>query len=302
MTEVAVVLVTFNRLSLLQNCLAALASQSRPVDQVYVINNASTDGTTEYLNGYDGSLALHHVPMIDNLGGAGGFSVGVEMAYLDGADYIWLMDDDVAPHEHCLQQLLQQNDPVMACLRENSDGQLVERASQQYDLTRWWIGNPRRASIEDCYAKVADVPDRLSLAIATFEGLFVQRKVVKTVGLPDPNYFIFLDDVDYCLRIRQAGFDIRLANKAILKRQLPMVNITTLSWKSAYVYRNFFYVHFVYGENWGVRCKPYLLVLAATLVKPFSRQGWKELPIIWRALFAAQRMLGQRRRLPLVAS
>ncbi|PTY38054.1 hypothetical protein BGP77_16495 [Saccharospirillum sp. MSK14-1] len=290
MTDVAVVLVTFNRLSLLQETLEALAQQTRRVDEVYVVNNASTDGTTEFLDHYTGPLNLHHLSMIDNSGGAGGFSIGVEAAYRDGVDCLWLMDDDVVPKADCLAQLLAQNDPVMVCLREDRDGKLVERASLTYDLERWWVGNPRRDSIEDLYPDSDSVPAGLSLAIATFEGLFIHRDVVKAIGWPDPKYFIFLDDVDYSLRIRQAGFSIRLANKAILRRQLDMVDVTELSWKSRYIYRNFFYVHFAYGNNWAVRAKPFLLVLAATLVKPFTMSGHKELPIIWRALSEAYKM------------
>lgn len=290
MPEVAVVLVTFNRLSLLQDTLDALALQSRRVDDVYVVNNASTDGTTEFLDSYSGPLRLHHLSMIDNLGGAGGFSIGVETAYRDGVDYLWLMDDDVVPKADCLAQLLAQNDPVMACLREDRHGQLVERAGLTYDLKRWWIANPRRDSIEDLYLNSGSVPENLSLAFATFEGLFIHRDVVKAVGWPDPRYFIFLDDVDYCLRIRGAGYQIKLANKAILRRQLDMVDVTELNWKSGYIYRNFFYIHFTYGNSWAVRHKPFLLVMAATLVKPFTLNGYQELPIIWRALFDACKM------------
>ncbi|MFG1495197.1 glycosyltransferase [Saccharospirillum sp. HFRX-1] len=290
MTEVAVVLVTFNRLSLLQDTLDALAMQTRHVDDVYVVNNASTDGTTEFLNNYRGPLRLHHLSMIDNLGGAGGFSIGVEAAYRDGADQLWLMDDDVVPKADCLAQLLAQNDPVMACLREDRNGQLVERAGLIYDLERWWTANPRRDSIEDLYPNSDSVPENLSLAFATFEGLFIHRDVVKAIGWPDPRYFIFLDDVDYSLRIRRAGYQIKLANKAILRRQLDMVDVTELNWKSGYIYRNFFYIHFIYGNNWAVRNKPLLLVLAATFVKPFTLNGYRELPIIWRALFDACKM------------
>lgn len=296
MTDVAVVLVTFNRLTLLRETLDALADQSHPVSDIYVVNNASTDGTNEFLDAYNGPLTLHHLPMIDNLGGAGGFSVGVDSAYRDGAQWLWLMDDDVLPQPQCLEQLLAQGDPVMACLREDRDGRLVERASLQYDLQHPWVGNPRRHSIEDLYADSAAVPDRVPLAIATFEGLFVQRQVVTDVGLPDPRYFIFLDDVDYCLRIRQAGYQIRLAAKAILRRQLPMVDVTELNWKTPYVYRNFFYLHFVFGEHWSVRLKPAVLLLAAILVKPFLPYGFKQLSIIWRAYFDARKMLNREPR------
>ena len=108
MTErVAVVIVTYNRADLLSRMLDGLAVQTRPVDAIFVVDNASTDHTRDVLVRDDLPLRVTHSE--DNLGGAGGFHLGVRQAYDAGHDRIWLMDDDVVPVPTCLEVLLDQS-------------------------------------------------------------------------------------------------------------------------------------------------------------------------------------------------
>ena len=78
----------------------------------------------------------------------------------------------------------------------------------------------------------------------------VRREVVDAIGLPDPSYFIFYDDVDFAIRARRAGFPIWGVRDAVLVRQLDFDQQHDLdAWKGYYMYRNLFVVHFRYGEN-----------------------------------------------------
>src|ERR1700761_1080776 len=109
MTEtVAAVLVTFNRAELLLNCLDALMRQKRRLDRIFIIDNASTDGTREKLQraGWLDNPAVEYVGMTENTGGAGGFHEGTKRAFEAGYDWLWLMDDDVLAHDDCLEKLL----------------------------------------------------------------------------------------------------------------------------------------------------------------------------------------------------
>ncbi|MFY9636747.1 MAG: glycosyltransferase, partial [Cellulosimicrobium cellulans] len=95
MTEqVAAVVVTYNRVDKLGRVLDSILAQTRPVDRLIVIDNASTDSTPQLLSVYDDDPRVEIVRLDSNTGGAGGFSAGMERAYERGADWVWIMDDD----------------------------------------------------------------------------------------------------------------------------------------------------------------------------------------------------------------
>ncbi len=96
--RIVAVVVTFNRLSLLQGLLARLR-RTPELAEIVVVDNASTDGTGEWLAGQEG---VHSVTLSENRGGAGGFHEGMRVGLESGADLLWLMDDDGMPDDDCL--------------------------------------------------------------------------------------------------------------------------------------------------------------------------------------------------------
>jgi glycosyltransferase involved in cell wall biosynthesis len=83
--RVSAVVATFNRRSLLEQTLNCLYGQTHPLEQIIVVENCSTDDTPEFRA--DTKIAnLQVVLMQSNVGGAGGFSVGLERAYDLGSD------------------------------------------------------------------------------------------------------------------------------------------------------------------------------------------------------------------------
>lgn len=106
MSKVIAVILTYNRQDLLQLCLAAIYSQTCICDQVIVVDNASDDNTQEMLSKLDYSNLKVYL-LSQNVGAAGGFNAGFRLAYKEGADYIWMMDDDVIPEPFALQRLIE---------------------------------------------------------------------------------------------------------------------------------------------------------------------------------------------------
>ena len=292
MTEsIAVVVVTFNRADLLSEMLVALGEQTLRPDAVYVVDNASEDHTKEVLEAAKTTgLPLHITHSADNLGGAGGFHLGMRTAYEAGHDRIWLMDDDVLPAPTCLQALVETQEPFVMAVREDPQGHLIEKAATNFDLRNPLAIKPKRSAVEDEYATREQMPERVELHNVAFEGPLIHRDVIAAIGLPDPTYFIFYDDADFAIRARRAGFTIWAIRDAVLRRQLDFNQQHDLAgWKGFYMYRNLFVVHFRYGENALVRAKPYLIALAVTLFSPL-RGGRKEAGNVLRALRAARAM------------
>jgi GT2 family glycosyltransferase len=285
---VAVVVVTFNRADLLRRMLDGLAAQSRRPDAVYVVDNASGDHTREVVQRTDLPLRITHSP--DNLGGAGGFHLGLKQAYADGFDRIWLMDDDVVPAPDCLAVLMAQDEPCLMAVREDTSGRLVEKAATRFDMSNPLAIRPKTGMVETDYGSRDAMPERVELENVAFEGFLLRREVVTAIGLPDPSYFIFYDDVDFALRARAAGMRIWAVRDAVLVRQLDFDQQHDLgSWKGFYMYRNLFVVHLRYGSNALVRWKPWLIAAGVVLLSPV-RGGRSEARNVIRALRAARAM------------
>lgn len=286
MEKIAVVVVTYNRCELLKQSIEALEKQSLMPDGVIVINNASTDGITkDYLDNYEGNLPLDIIHSEKNTGGAGGFSLGVQLAFEKGFDWIFLMDDDVLIHQDCLSELIKVNHPCMIAVREYKDGSLVERSAIEYNLSNPFLLNPKRCAVGEKYQSRYNMPAVLEVDNVAFEGFMVHRQVVEKIGYPNPNYFIFYDDVDYALRAKQAGFTILAVRDAILVRQLPFDQAGAInSWKAYYMFRNFFYIHHKFGTNALVKLRPYLIAFPAMFVYSLKYQKVQIAKDIWRAL------------------
>lgn len=114
MQHITAVVVTYNRIDLLKECLQALREQK--VDRntqldILLVDNASTDGTKEWIDGIVSAgdaegRRIYATHLAENTGGAGGFYTGMKWAYEQGADAIWIMDDDTIPQADALQKLL----------------------------------------------------------------------------------------------------------------------------------------------------------------------------------------------------
>jgi len=199
--RILAVVVTFNRLELLRPLVAALRSTPR-LAGVVVVDNASTDGTGAWLAAEAArtdAVPVQVVALDDNLGGAGGFHVGLERAVADGADLVWLMDDDGLPGDDCLERLLAHHDldfwgPLVV---DNADtGRLVFPIRLPGGTTVVHrLDDVRRAAVD---GRIADI-------VIPFNGVLVTRELVERIGLPRSEFFIWGDDHEYRLRAEQAG-------------------------------------------------------------------------------------------------
>ena len=206
--RVVAVVVTFNRLDLLQRLLTRLSTVDN-LAEILVINNASTDGTTEWLDETveaaetsptSGRPMVLRRTLVTNTGGAGGFHTGLEWALARDADLVWMMDDDGIPEPDCLARLmaydeqfdfwgpavLAEQDPTRLCfpIRLPGGAKVVHQMSEV------------RAAAKD--GLIHDV-------VIPFNGVLVNRELVQRIGLVRGDFFIWGDDVEYLWRAKAAG-------------------------------------------------------------------------------------------------
>ena len=268
------VVVTYNRSSLLRQVLSNLTLLPKEVSAIHICNNSSSDDTEEVVVDFikkDSRIKLHNFK--ENLGGAGGFARGMQIAMNSGASWIGLMDDDLLMHPKAIEKLNQFSNQfkIMALCRENLQGQLSEYAAIKYDLSNPFRINPKVRSVQTLYKSIDKCPEVIEIDCASFEGFFIERSVVEKIGLPYAEYFIYGDDFDYCIRLRRAGERIVCIRDAIGTRMLPYQKNKFNSWKTYYIWRNFFVLHMLYGRNLFVRVKPYILTLGLLCLEIINR-------------------------------
>lgn len=238
--RVICVVVTFNRRALLERCLYAISIQTRSADAVLVVDNSSTDGTGAWLDAHanEHPRKIEVVHLTENTGGAGGFSEGLRVAIKNGADWVWMMDDDAEPHLEALDELMK-----VAGNRANVYGSLaVNGANTSWTTTL--LGKDRHV-----VDKSVNVPTQSRVQSLPFLGFLIHRDLVGRIGLPDAGYFIAADDIEYCMRAERAGADIIIAGKSHIEHpmsdryiaRLPGRQLVCLKlppWKRYYDTRN----------------------------------------------------------------
>lgn len=182
--------------------LTALYAQTRPIDTILIIDNASSDGTPELLveQGFLVKDNLIYQRLDNNTGGAGGFYIGVKHAYEMGYDWLWLMDDDGYPTPTCLEKLL--------AYRTDFDfyGPLVLSDDDKTTLS-FPITLPASNKIIRTKQQIPTANSNaiLSDVLIPFNGVLLDSNLVKKIGFPESMFFIWGDDIEYTKRARQAG-------------------------------------------------------------------------------------------------
>ncbi len=260
--------VTYNRLSLLRECLGALAAQTRRPDEVLVIDNASSDGTAAAVAAAFPWVRLQ--VLSSNEGGAGGFHEGLCSAHAAGAEWVWLMDDDTIPQPEALARLLEapsrlpaEDPPVLLASRAVwDDGQLHPMNAPGFerdDVSRVVAGCERGL---------------MPLRTATFVSLLVHRNAVDRYGLPFKHYFIWSDDIEYTARIlrHERGY---LVPTSIVhhKTSTPYTAVSTSGGRFYYHIRNTLFM--VRGSAWSTREKLTLVwVIISTSRAYLAHNRW----------------------------
>lgn len=184
------VVVTFNRLFFLKECIQALKNQTLKLSTIIIINNNSNDGTEEFLKKYDSDDQFIIINLKENIGGAGGFNRGIR-SFIENTndDFVWLMDDDTIPTDTAHFELIQATSTI------NKFGFLASNV-------RWIDNTPAKMNIpkinEDNWNELKDYP---RLSCATFVSILIDRHTVVDKGYPIKEFFIWGDDTEYTLRI-----------------------------------------------------------------------------------------------------
>ncbi len=163
--RICAVILTYNAEADVIRCLDAVNTQTCPLDRILIVDNHSTDGTSEILlEAQQRLLNLDVITTDENLGPAGGFYVGIKAAFEASFDLLWLLDDDSLPFPSCLQHL-------MAAVDTRRDTIAWPWVEDEFGREKW--GYP------------------------AWKGALVPRQIVEIGGLPNREFFWGVEDTEY---------------------------------------------------------------------------------------------------------
>ncbi len=199
--KVVAVIVTHNRAEKLKTCLEHLFAGSIVPDEIVVMNNASTDETKTILDNYAFRYSrIYPVHLEDNLGGAGGFELGMKIAFERGAELFWLMDDDCYVGSSALSNLIITHNKMTE--HAKTKGKPVGFVCSKVNWIDGSVCEMNQPSVDWDFLGVfkADFPV-VKVIGCSFVSCMISRTAVKEVGYPIGKFFIWFDDAEYTRRI-----------------------------------------------------------------------------------------------------
>jgi GT2 family glycosyltransferase len=231
-TVIAVILNTNRRKDTLA-CLASLEASQYPALQVLVVDNASADGSLQAIR--SAYPAVHILSLVENRGYAGNNNIGISWALEHGADWVLVLNEDTLLAPDCVTRLVEtgagepQIGMVGPMVYHHDEPGVIQSAGGC--LNRRWLPQHRgQNEVDTGQFNSPQAVDWLSGC-----ALLVRRALIEQAGLLDERYFIYWEEVDWCLRASSIGWrlvhvpDARLWHKGVQRHYRPSPSVTYYS-------------------------------------------------------------------------
>ena len=217
------VIVTYNRLSLLQECINSVLGQTYNINTIFVVDNNSTDGTRKYLDSLTHKISkVKSITLKRNLGGAGGFNVGLKSFINNSdADYVWIMDDDTVPNKDALEKLVHKIP-------------LVKKLGFLSSNVRWRDGSIAKMNVPTTSPDWNALSNYgiIKLKTASFVSLLFSRNMIENIGYPIAPFFIWGDDIEYTFRSYAAGYNNYFVSSSMVEHKIKNNTSTNIFMES----------------------------------------------------------------------
>jgi len=201
-----IIIINYNGFKWLDKCLRSLFETKYDNFEVILVDNDSHDESAAFVR--ENFPRVRVIVNADNLGFCEGNNVGIREAIENGAEYVVLLNNDTIVTENWLTEIVAvgESEPqvgVLGCVQLNYEGTgfntfTTEEASEHLaelenpETARSWI--PMRWVEGSCFA--------------------IKRHVIEEVGMLDPIYFMYYEEIDYCRRVAAHGYAIGLVPRS----------------------------------------------------------------------------------------
>lgn len=205
--RLSVVIPNWNGREELAACLSALREQTVPDIEIIVVDNGSTDGSVEFVREHHPeAIAL---PLSVNMGFAWSVNLGIEASH---GEFVALLNNDAIADPRWAEEMLaamDHADIAASLMLRRDDPEVVDSAGEFF--SRWGLPYRHRRGERAADVSSEEYPE---IFAASGGASIYRRTVLAHIGVFDPQYFAYLEDVDIGFRARLAGYRIVLAPRA----------------------------------------------------------------------------------------
>lgn len=208
MAEIGIVVCNYNKKEDVLKCIESIFMQTMQDFDVYVVDNASEDGSVHALqSAYSDRINIIVNPQ--NLGGSGGFNAGLRKVLENDYKYLMCVDNDVYFDKDAIGSLYRY-------LEEHEDVGVAGSLVYYMDTPKriWSFGgeiNPERCVQVDHYRNYIDdggIPDEMDCTWVPACSLMAKAEAVRKAGIMPEENFIYYDDIEWGYKISQAGYRV----------------------------------------------------------------------------------------------
>jgi len=278
MCKLCAIILNWNNYEETRDCIMSLVHSERTPDSIILVDNGSTDNSSLLLKTHFGKK-ITIINNSTNKGFAAGINVGIEAACRNQSDYLLLLNNDAIVDRKCIGKMLHAFD------NSENIGICGPRIYYYFKPEIIWQGGGYFNYLtggnvvpEKNHQPVSYIAKNRRVSFLTGCVMLIKRNVIENIGMFNERIYFYEEDVDYCLRARNAGFKLLYVTEAYAWHKVKGIKITEFAFfhrarSRLIVLRDNFQVpYFIYGIFMHIiYYTPYKLYQSITrnTVKPF---------------------------------
>ena len=240
MEKIGVVICNYNKEKDVLLCIQSVIESIYQDYHVYVVDNASTDRSVEFITreyGDDPRITL--LVNEENLGGSGGFNTGVRRAVEKGHQYVMCVDNDALLDENCIGTLMEfleehpESGMAAAKIYHTELPEYVQNYGTFIDFQNYRVDSTYANYLED-----GSMPELVYSDAVPACALMVRTSLIEQIGLMPEENFLYWDDTEWCYRCRAAGYKVASVGGAKAFHQMGAKKEEVNTFPTYYAWRN----------------------------------------------------------------
>jgi len=206
-SKTSIIILNWNGLQDTLECLASLKNVTHANYEVIVVDNNSSGNDVEVIEEKYGDFIQKVIINEKNLGFSGGNNIGIKNALQDNPDYILLLNNDTVVEPDFLTKMIEESG-------NEKPGIITPMITYFDDKEKIWSAGGSISKIKASgftFGHNDYFKNHIYNKYCTFASgccMLVKREVIEKVGLLDEDYFLYLEDTDYCQRVVDAGYKL----------------------------------------------------------------------------------------------